>query len=84
MEKENYKLIAALAVGAMGGMVLGHYLWGGDGKRKALSEHLSTLSKLVEQIEKVDPEESDQLKERIENILKTIESTYGHSEGSNQ
>jgi hypothetical protein len=84
MEKENYKFIAALAIGAMGGMVLGHYLWGAEGKKRALSDHLATLSKLVEQIEKIDPEESEKLKERIDNILRTIESNYGHSEGSNQ
>jgi hypothetical protein len=84
MGNENYKLLAAVAFGAIGGMVLGHYLWGGAGRSKALSQHLATLSKVLEQIEQIDPEESENLKERIEDILKTLESTYGVPEGSNQ
>ena len=84
MENDNYKIIAAVAFGAIGGMVLSHYLWGGAGRSKALSQHLATLSKVIEQIEKIDPDESEKLKERIENILKTLESTYGVPEGSDQ
>jgi hypothetical protein len=84
MENENYKLLAALAFGAVGGMVLGHYLWGGEGRNKSLSQHLDALSKVIEQIEKIDPEESEELKERIDKILHTLESTYGDPEGSNQ
>jgi len=84
MENENYKLLAALAFGAIGGVVLGHYLWGGEGRNKSLSQHLAALSKVIEQIEKIDPEESEELKERINKILHTLESTYGVPEGSNQ
>ena len=84
MENENYKLLAALAFGAVGGMVLGHYLWGGEGRNKTLSQHLAALSKVIEQLEKIDPDESEKLKERVENILHTLESTYGVPEGSNQ
>lgn len=85
MENENYKLLAALAFGAMGGLLLGNYIWGsGQGKNKSLSNHLATLSRVVEQIENINTEESEKLKERIENILNTIESSYGDSEGSSQ
>jgi len=85
MENENYKILAALAFGAMGGLLLGNYIWGSaQGKSKSLSNHLATLSKVVEQIEHINTEESEKLKERIENILTTIESSYGDSEGSNQ
>ena len=41
------------------------------------------LSLLFEQIENINTEESEKLKERIENILTTIESGYGDSEESN-
>ena len=86
MENENYKILAALAFGAMGGILLGNYIWGSSsqGKNRSLSNHLATLSKVVEQIENINTEESEKLKERIENILTTIESSYGDSEGSSQ
>ena len=86
MDNENYKILAALAFGAMGGILLGNYIWGSshEGKNRSLSNHLATLSKVVEQIEHINTEESEKLKERIENILTTIESSYGDSEESNQ
>lgn len=84
MDKENYKILAALAFGAMGGLMLGNYIWGSGDKDRSLSNHLGTLSKVIEQIENINTEESEQLKERIENILTTIESGYGDSEESNQ
>ena len=85
MENENYKILAALAFGAMGGLLLGNYIWGSpQGKNRSLSNHLDTLSKVVEQIENINTDESEKLKERIENILTTIESSYGDSEESNQ
>lgn len=84
MDKDNYRIITALALGAMGGLVLGNYIWGSQGKDRSLSSHLATLSKVIEQIENIDTHESDELKERIENILTTIESSYGYSEESSQ
>lgn len=86
MESENYKILVALAFGAMGGLLLGNYIWGSSpqGKNRSLSNHLATLSKVVEQIENINTDESEKLKERIENILTTIESSYGEAEGSNQ
>ena len=86
MDNENYKILAALAFGAMGGILLGNYIWGSspEGKNRSLSNHLATLSKVVEQIEHINTEESGKLKERIENILTTIESSYGDSEGSSK
>jgi hypothetical protein len=76
-EKDNYKLIAGIAMGAIVGLLLGNYLWGKDGIHSPLSKHLGTLSKVLEEIEGIDTEEADDLKERIHNILKTIESSYG-------
>lgn len=83
MDSENYRILAALAVGAMGGLVLGNYIWGSGGKQQSLSKHLATLTQVIEQIEHINTEESEKLKERIENILTTIESSYGDTEESN-
>ena len=79
MEEEhfNYKIIAAAVLGALGGLLLASYLH--KGEDKSLSHHLATLSKILEQIEDLKSEEAESFKERIENLLTTIESTYGNN-----
>jgi len=84
MDKENYKYIIATGVGAIGGLILGHYLWGSKGTDKPLSKHLSVISKVLKQIEEINTEEADELRERINEILKIIESNYGSSKGKNK
>ena len=81
LEKENYKIVAAVAIGAIAGLVLGKYVWEKDSIRKPLSKHLSTLSEVLEQLEGMDTEDAKDLKERIHNILNSIESTYGITKG---
>ncbi len=71
-------VVSALALGAMGGLLLGSYLWRNNSEH-SLSSHLGTLSKVVEEIEKFDLEETEQLKERIEHLIKTIKESYGES-----
>ena len=77
LEKENYKIIAAVAIGAIGGLLLGNYIWDKENSGKPLSKHLTTLSEVLEQIEGIDTKEAEDLKKRIHNILTTIESNYG-------
>ena len=84
MESDNYKLIAALAFGAMGGLILGRILWGSPGREQSLSKHLATLSKVMEQLEELNTFESEHLKEKIENIISTFESSYGNAKESNK
>ena len=76
-EKENYRLIAAVAIGAIAGLLLGNYVWGKDNSDIPLSKHLATLSEVLEQIEGIDTKEAKDLKERIHNIITAIESNYG-------
>ena len=71
--------ISALALGAMGGLLMGSYLWRNNNSEHSLSSHLGTLSKVVEEIENFDLDEADLLKERIENLIKTIKESYGES-----
>jgi hypothetical protein len=81
IENENYKIIAAVAFGAIGGLVLGNYLWGDQNReRKLSSRHISVLSDVLEQIEDIDTSEADDLKKRIKNIISTIEKNYVKSE----
>jgi hypothetical protein len=72
----NYKIIAATVLGALGGFLLAGYLFRGEGQEKSLSHHLTTLSKILEQIEDLKSEEVESFKKRIEDLLTTIESTY--------
>jgi uncharacterized protein YoxC len=76
----NIKLIGAAAVGAIGGLLLGSYIWGSKENNQALSTHLSTLSKLLKEIEGIRGEEADELRERINRILDAIESSYVKTE----
>ena len=72
----NIMLIGAVALGAIGGLLLGSYLWGPKSENNALSNHLATLGKVLKEIEGIDSEEANDLKERIHNILNTIETNY--------
>lgn len=81
VEKDNYKLLAAGAIGAIGGLLLGEYLRGKEENHKPLSKHLATLSEVLEQIEGIDTKEAEDLKERIHKILTVIESNYGITKG---
>ena len=75
-DQVNIKLIGAVALGAIGGILLGRYIWGTETPKVALSDHLSTLSDILQQIEGIKTVEAEDLKERIHNILNTIESSY--------
>lgn len=79
-EHSNYKLIAATALAALGGLLLAGYLCRAKQMNSPLSEHVSSLSKVLEQIEGVDDVDMENLKERIERLLTTIEKTYGNPE----
>jgi len=72
-------ILSALALGALGGLLLGSYLWRNESNEHKLSAHLGTLSRVMEEIEAFDLEETDQLKERIEQLIKTIKASYGES-----
>jgi hypothetical protein len=72
-------ILSALAFGAMGGLLLGSYLWRSGTNEHKLSRHLGILSRVIEEIEEIDLEETDLLKERIEQLIKTIKASYGES-----
>lgn len=80
-EKNNYKIILAAALGAIGGLLLSEYLRGKGENHTPLSRHLSALSEVLEQIEGIDTKEAKDLKERIHNIISTIETNYGITKG---
>jgi len=81
MENQNTKLIIAAALGAMGGLILGFYLWGWDEKKGKLSKHLSTLSKILKELEEVDTKEAKTVKEKISKLLKSVEKGIENADG---
>lgn len=80
MENENIKLIGAAALGAIGGLLLGSYIWGSKENNQTLSTHLATLSRLLKEIEGIKSDEADELRDRINHILNAIESNYVQAE----
>lgn len=76
----NMKLIGSVVLGVIGGLLLGSYLWSGKSERTALSTHLETLAKVLKEIEGINTAEADDLRDRINHILNTIESNYGKAE----
>lgn len=82
MDKEhiNIKLIGAAVAGAIAGLLLGSYIWGSKENNQALSTHLSTLGRILKEIEGIGGEEADELRERINRILDAIESAYVKTE----
>lgn len=77
---DKIKLIGAAAVGAIAGLLLGSYIWGSKSEHRHISDHLSTLSRLLKEIEGIQSEEADDLRERINHILDAIESNYVKTE----
>jgi len=75
--EDTYKIIAATAIAAIGGILIGRYLWGVKGADRPLSSYVFKLGKVLEQIESIDAEEMGNLKESIENILTSLETSYG-------
>ena len=82
MENDNdkIKLIGAVAAGAIGGLLLGSYIWGNRRPNSTLSNHLSTLSNILKEIEEMKTDETEDLKERINDILSAIKSAYVKAE----
>ncbi len=80
LDNPNYKIIAATALGALGGMLLAGYLINAKHHDTPISKHVAALSKLIEQFEGIDVEDTKDLKKRIERLLTTIERTYGKPE----
>ena len=78
-DNDKYKLVVALAIGAAGGLLLGNYIWGKENKDFKFSKPFFELSKVIELLNNANPDEIDNLKKKVQNILNTIESTYGNS-----
>ena len=77
MNNENLKVLIAAAAGAVGGLLLGMVLWGGDDRKDKLSARLSSISDIVSQLENLNTKEANDLKDQIKNILGSVEEILG-------
>lgn len=75
--QENYKLIALVTIGAIGGLLLGKYIWDDPSNKRTLSNHLSVLSNVLKQFESIDTDEANDIKNKIQNILEIVKQNYG-------
>lgn len=81
MNKENISLLVAAAMGTVSGLLLGMLIWGGEEKKGKLSKHLSSLSDIVRELEELDSEEAKELKEKVRNILGSVEEILDNKDG---
>jgi len=66
-----------MASGAITGLLLGRFLWGTTSNKEPLSKYIDTLSDILKQIKGIKIEGVNNLKNRINKILETLESGYG-------
>lgn len=81
MENQNAKLMVAAALGAMGGLLLGLYLWGPAEKKGMLSKHLSSLSGIIKELEEFDTKEAKNIKDKISKLIKRVEKEIENTNG---
>ena len=81
MDNDNVKLLVAAGLGAISGLLLGMFIWGGDEKKGKLSKHLSSLSDIVKELEDLDTEEARDLKDKVKNILGNVEEILDGKDG---
>ena len=81
MDNQNTRLMVAAALGAVGGLLLGLYLFGSEEKKGKLSGHLSNLSSIVKELEEIDTQEAKNMKEKISKLIKSVEKGLEKTDG---
>ena len=75
-EKDNFKILVTIAIASIGGLLLGRYLWGTKQGEDVLSKQKDTLKNVLKKIDNLEDEDAINLKNKIQSILKSIESAY--------
>lgn len=74
MKDDNVKLIIATALGVVGGLALGLYLWGSEENKRKISIPVDKLFSLIKDLEAKDALTSDNIKDVITNIFDKTEA----------
>ncbi len=80
LKSENTKLIIAGIAGGIAGLALGAYIWSKNEEEKPISSKLKAIAKAIEQLENIDTEDANSLKEKLNTLLLNLNSKYGKSE----
>lgn len=80
IKSEDTKLIIAGVVGGVAGLVLGAYIWNLKDEEKPISSKLKKIAKAIEQLENINTEDANSLKEKLNTLLLNLNSKYGKSE----
>lgn len=77
---ENSKLIFAGIVGGVAGLLLGAYIWSKNNEKNPISSKLKTIARAIEQLEDMDTDEANSLKDELKKLLLNLNAQYGKSE----
>jgi len=81
MKQENVRLLVAAALGATSGLLLGMYLFSEEEKKGKLSSHLESLSSLAKELEELKTDEAKELKDKVKNILNSVQELLDQKDG---
>lgn len=79
IKNEDSKLIIAGVVGGLAGLILGAYIWSQKEDEKPISSKLKAIAKAIEQLENIDTEDANSLKEKLNTLLLNLNDKYGKS-----
>ena len=81
MKQENVRILVAAALGASAGLLLGMYHFREDEKKGKLSKHLEYLNNLVKELEDLKTDEAKELKDRVKNVLNSVQELLDQKDG---
>ncbi len=84
MKQENVRILIAAALGATAGLLLGMYLFSEEEKIGKLSKHLESLSDLVKELEDLKTDEAKDLKDKVKNILNSVQELLDQKDGKSE
>ena len=81
MKQENVRILVAAALSATAGLLLGMYLFSEAEKKGKLSRHLESLSDLVKELEDLKTDEAKELKDKVKNIVNSVQKLLDQKDG---
>lgn len=79
-QNKNSKIVVAAVAGGVAGLMLGAYLWGKYDGKNPISGKLKTIVNAIEQLENINSDEANSLKEELSTLLHNLNTKYGKSE----
>lgn len=79
-QNDYSKMLMAGVAGGLAGLMLGVYLMGKDEGDSPISKKLKSLAGAIEQLEKINSDEANNLKEELTSLIHNLNVKYGKSE----